>query len=101
MIVGRQSLKIRCREPLSGGLQGKHPLDNPAQRHQIPLTLDIGETSREELTEPHRRFDDTKHRFRLAQRVELSTLGILQPVRRVAEAGGDLGATAKRSRQLT
>ena len=61
----------------SAGLQGEPALDVPAHRHQIPLALDVFQSSQQGLPIAHHRFDDPKHRLRglLAQGVVLSPRG--------------------------
>src|SRR5260370_38705077 len=66
----------------SGGPQGVHPLHVPGHRDEAPLTLDLVQAPREELTEAHSRFVGAHHRFRnpLAQGLDLLPSGRFLPM---------------------
>ena len=63
MRIYRQSLESRCRSARSRGLQGKHPLQIPAHRHQAPLAPSVCQSSQLKLSESHHRFDDPEDRL--------------------------------------
>ena len=98
MIFCGLSLKTKCGTPQSTGLEGEHALDVPTHGHQVPFTFDILKSSQQTLPISHYRFDDAKYRLRclFTQRVQLSALRSLQPMRHLLQRGrrisGDLGA---------